>query len=52
MHFMSTPPGWFCQVMKEDLTTSWPRKFNFQSGDKVMELAMRGGEDVRGPPGD
>lgn len=38
--------GWYCQFLEEDLKTPLPRKLNFDSQDKVIELAQRGGCDM------
>jgi hypothetical protein len=35
--------GWYCQFLEEDLKTSLPRKFTFQTPEKVEELIRRGG---------
>lgn len=33
---------WRCQFLEEDLKTSLPRKLNFATSDKVVELIQRG----------
>jgi hypothetical protein len=35
--------GWHCQFLEPDLKTSLPRKFIFQTSEKVEELIRRGG---------
>jgi hypothetical protein len=35
--------GWHCQFTEADLKTPLPRTFTFQTPDKVIELAERGG---------
>jgi hypothetical protein len=42
MYFMHRD-GWHCQFLEEDLKTPLPKTLTFQSPDKLMELAERGG---------
>jgi hypothetical protein len=35
--------GWHCQFLQQDLKTSLPRKLNFASAEKVIELVERAG---------
>lgn len=34
---------WYCQFLEQDLKTPLPKKLNFASSEKVVELARRGG---------
>jgi hypothetical protein len=43
MSFMDAKGGWHCQFLEEDLKTPLPKRLTFQSQDKIMELAERGG---------
>jgi hypothetical protein len=43
MHFMETHKGWHCQFLMEDLRTSLRRKLTFQTPDKLIEMAEKGG---------
>jgi len=42
MSFMHSR-GWYCQFLEADLKTPLPRKLNFASSDKIVELAERAG---------
>ena len=35
--------GWQCQFLEADLKTPLPRKLQFSSADKIVELVERGG---------
>jgi len=35
--------GWHCQFLETDLKTFLPRKLDFSSPDKIIELVHRGG---------
>lgn len=35
--------GWYCQFLEEDLKTPLPRKLNFATADKILELAEHSG---------
>ena len=35
--------GWQCQFLEGDLQTPLPRRLNFASPDKIIELVERGG---------
>jgi hypothetical protein len=35
--------GWQCQFLEQNLKTPLPRKLQFKSSDKVVELVERGG---------
>jgi hypothetical protein len=43
MSFMNAKGGWYCQFLESDLKTPLPRKFTFQTLEKVEELIRRGG---------
>jgi hypothetical protein len=42
MSFMRSH-GWYCQFLEDDLRTSLPRKSNFATSEKVIELIEWGG---------
>ena len=46
MQFMLMKIRWLCQFLEADLKTPLRKKLTFQTPDKVMELAMRGGADT------
>jgi hypothetical protein len=46
MHFMLVANGWYCQFLEEDLKTPLPRKLTFQTSEKVIQMAERGGADL------
>jgi hypothetical protein len=35
--------GWHCQFLESDLKTPLPKKLNFKSADKILQLAERSG---------
>jgi len=35
--------GWHCQFLEADLKTPLPKKLNFKSADKILQLAERSG---------
>jgi hypothetical protein len=35
--------GWQCQFLEADLKTPLPKRLNFSSPDKIIELVKRGG---------
>jgi hypothetical protein len=35
--------GWYCQFLEADLKTPLPRKFNFKTAEKILQLADHGG---------
>jgi hypothetical protein len=43
MSFMNAQGRWYCQFLEEDLKTPLPRKFTFQTPEKVEELIRRAG---------
>jgi hypothetical protein len=45
MHFQSAKEGWRVTFLEQDLKTSLPRSFVFQSPERVEEMARRGGAD-------
>ena len=38
--------GWQCQFLEEDLKTPLPKRFRFNTAEKVRELACRGGASL------
>ena len=43
MNFMYGPSGWYISFREADCYTSLPRKLNFASEEKILDLAERGG---------
>ena len=39
--------GWHCQFLEEDLKTSLPRKVTVDSPARLIEMAKRGGSDIK-----
>ena len=46
MHYMLAGKSWMCQFLEEDLKTPLPRKLIFQTSEKVVQMAERGGADI------
>jgi hypothetical protein len=45
LYYMRVSEGWRCTFLQPDLKTPFGRRLIFQTPEKVMALAMRGGAD-------